>query len=365
MLRARSSITSRAEGGQVTRISRHGATLALGCLVALASAHTVLALTAAADDAYTIDEDTQLDLADLDNPQPTLLANDTNDGGMPCVASSDTTGLTGTIDTTLIVNGIFKYTPPPDWNGQTTFTYVLGTVADQSCPAVTPEAIASVTITVTPVNDPPTAVADSFTALKDRTLNVGAPGVLINDSDVDGDLLTAVKVTSPSHGVATLASDGSFSYTPKAGYVGPDAFSYKASDGTALSSQKVVSLSVVAVPPVSTPTAPPTPRPVPTESPTPEPSPSESPAPSDSGFVTASVGPSDSAPASPTAGAVGGPVSGQGSPPLIAIGALLLLVGLLAVAAVYFVRSQRAGEEEDLEPAVDGDFDDGPVDEER
>ena len=60
-------------------------------------------------------------------------------------------------------------------------------------------------------NNAPTAAADSFIVLKNTTLNVAAPGVLHNDSDPDGDPITAVKVTNPSHGVVTLASDGSFS----------------------------------------------------------------------------------------------------------------------------------------------------------
>ena len=46
------------------------------------------------------------------------------------------------------------------------------------------------TITVTPVNDAPTAVADAYDAVAGDTLSVAAPGVLGNDSDVDGDALS-------------------------------------------------------------------------------------------------------------------------------------------------------------------------------
>jgi hypothetical protein len=352
----------------LTLIARSGLALALAFLIALApgSARTALAAGTAVDDLYTINEDEQLAAPDLDLGVPTLLDNDTNDGGMPCVASYDATGLIGTIDATDIVSGAFGYTPPPDWYGVTTFTYGLGTVAGPDCTAQ-PDVAATVTITVNAVNDAPTAVADSFTALKDRTLNVSAPGVLRNDSDVDGDSLNAVKVNSPAHGVVTLAFDGSFSYTPTAGYTGPDAFSYRASDGTMASQARIVTLSVVAVPPASTPTPPPTPTPAPSASLSPEPSASESPAPSASGFPSPSASPSETGLASPTASATGDPVSGEGGPPLIAIAALLLLVGLLTVAAVYFVRSQRAGSDDDLEPAVDGDFDHSPddIDDER
>ena len=348
----------------MTFISR-SVVLAIAAALALAlaptSAHLVLAETIAMDDAYTTNEDTPFDLADLDNPRPNMLANDTNDGGTPCVASSDTTGLIGTIDATGIVNGVFKYTPPPNWNGATTFTYGLGAISGEVC-VVTPDVTATVTITVLPVNDVPSAVADSFSVLKDRTLNVAAPGVLANDSDVDGDSLTAVKVNSPAHGVVTLAGDGSFSYTPAAGYTGPDAFTYRASDGSDSSPNRIVSINVSAIPPINTPTPPPTPTAAPT--PSPDPSPSESPLPSDSGLASPSA-PVDTglASGSQAASPVAGPVSG-GGPPLVAIGALGLLVLLLAVAAVYFVRSQRTDDADDdgNETGAFGDERDDEVD---
>ena len=54
-----------------------------------------------------------------------------------------------------------------------------------------------VTVNITCVNDAPVAVADTYPATEDTTLNVAAPGVLGNDSDVDGNPLTAVLVTGP------------------------------------------------------------------------------------------------------------------------------------------------------------------------
>jgi hypothetical protein len=62
-------------------------------------------------------------------------------------------------------------------------------------------------------------------------LTIPARGVLANDSDPDGDPLTAVLVTGPAHGTLTLDADGSFNYTPAAGYSGPDSFTYRAGDG--------------------------------------------------------------------------------------------------------------------------------------
>ena len=61
--------------------------------------------------------------------------------------------------------------------------------------------MATVTITVNAVNDAPVAVDDAYTTNEDTALIVAAPGVLGNDTDVDGDTLTAVLVDAvrPRH----------------------------------------------------------------------------------------------------------------------------------------------------------------------
>jgi hypothetical protein len=64
------------------------------------------------------------------------------------------------------------------------------------------------------VNDCPSAFDDSYSTDEDVTLNVGSPGVLVNDNDPDGDPLTAVLDSDVSHGTLTLNSDGSFDYVP-------------------------------------------------------------------------------------------------------------------------------------------------------
>jgi hypothetical protein len=315
----------------------------------------------AADDAYSVAEDAPGGLsvtADLG-----LLANDTGGSVVLCVVSIDTTGLHGALDLGGASDGSFTYTPPPNFNGTTSFTYVVGTKAAEACPAPPVNAgTATVTITVTPVNDPPIATGDSFTVLKDRTLNVGPPGLLANDTDVDGDQLTAVAGSAPSHGTVTIAANGSFSYTPNTGYRGPDVFSYRASDGTDQSLLRAVSLTVTPLPATPSPAPLPTPTLAP-PTPSAEPSPSASPLPSDSGLASASPAATGPASASPSAGPVTAPAGGEtsGGPPLLAIVALILLAGLLGVAGYYFMRSQRAGGDDELEPehaATSEDFDD-------
>src|SRR5262249_5270316 len=69
-------------------------------------------------------------------------------------------------------------------------------------------------------------------------------GVLANDSDPQGSPLTAALVTGPAHGSLTLNADGTFSYTPAANFVGTDSFTYRASNGQALSNVATVTLTV-------------------------------------------------------------------------------------------------------------------------
>ena len=95
-----------------------------------------------------------------------------------------------------------------------------------------------------PPNSAPVATADSYDTSRDLTFNVPAPGVLTNDTDVDGNPLTAILNATVGHGALTLNANGSFAYTPTGGYTGPDSFTYHANDGTANSNVVTVSLTV-------------------------------------------------------------------------------------------------------------------------
>jgi hypothetical protein len=94
---------------------------------------------------------------------------------------------------------------------------------------------------------PPTASNNSYNVTDDHldTSADSVPGVLANDSDMESDPLTATLVSGPSHGSLTFNSNGHFVYTPNAGYLGSDSFTYKAWDGTSFSaSNATVSLTV-------------------------------------------------------------------------------------------------------------------------
>ncbi|MGA2670054.1 MAG: Ig-like domain-containing protein, partial [Dehalococcoidia bacterium] len=184
----------------------------------------------AVNDTYTTAEDTTLTVA-----APGVLSNDTDADGDTLTAIKVTNPSHGSV--TLNSNGSFSYTPTANYNGSDSFTYKANdTKADSNT--------ATVSITITAVNDAPAAVNDSYTTTKNTTLTVAAPGVLSNDTDVDSANLTAIKVTNPSHGSVTLNTNGSFTYTPTANFTGSDSFTYKANDGSLDSNTATVSITV-------------------------------------------------------------------------------------------------------------------------
>src|SRR5207237_1213794 len=101
--------------------------------------------------------------------------------------------------------------------------------------------VATVTLTVTPVNDAPVATAQSVTTNQDT-----AKAMTLTATDVDGDTLTYAVVTAPTHGTLSGVAPN-LTYTPAAGYNGPDSFTFKANDGTVDSAAATVSLTVVHV----------------------------------------------------------------------------------------------------------------------
>ena len=100
-------------------------------------------------------------------------------------------------------------------------------------------------------NQAPVAANDSYTTPQGISLAITAPGVLDNDGDADGDTLTVVLTTGPTHGVVTLSTNGAFIYTPDSTFSGIDTFTYTASDGQGGSATAVVDIEVVAASPGS------------------------------------------------------------------------------------------------------------------
>jgi VCBS repeat-containing protein len=112
----------------------------------------------------------------------------------------------------------------------------------------------AVLLNTTLTNRVPAAAADAYGTAEDTPLTVATPGVLGNDTDPDGDSLSAALVSGPAHGSLDLNANGGFTYTPDADFNGTDTFTYQASDGTAQSNPATVTITVIPVndPPAAT-----------------------------------------------------------------------------------------------------------------
>jgi FtsP/CotA-like multicopper oxidase with cupredoxin domain len=198
----------------------------------------------AVDDAYATDEGVSLVVDATDDPivPVGVLFNDTG-GAAAAVLVSGPSG--GTLDVGgLAAGGSFTYTPTGDFNGIDSFTYQAndGLSGPNSN-------LATVTITVNALNDGPTAVADAYDAIEGLTLNVATLGVLANDTDPDGDGLTAIQGAVVPAGSLTLAANGGFDYTPAGAAGASETFDYYANDGTVNSAAPaLVTITVVVAP---------------------------------------------------------------------------------------------------------------------
>jgi FtsP/CotA-like multicopper oxidase with cupredoxin domain len=189
----------------------------------------------AVDDTESTAEDTVLTVV-----APGVLTNDTNAAG----ATPSVVAMPGSGTVTLNVDGSFTYTPALNFNGSDQFTYKLSTATSISNTA-------TVQLTVTPVNDAPTAVADISSTTTGTPVTVT---VLANDSDIDGDALTVVPGICTSC-TALVNANQSVTITPDAGFTGAVTFSYQAQDpGGLVSAAVTLTVNVgapVNVPPVA------------------------------------------------------------------------------------------------------------------
>ena len=156
-----------------------------------------------------------------------VLANDTDANGDILSASVVSNPSSGVL--ALASDGSFVYTPTPGFSGSDSFVYAAfdGTFS------------ATATASIGVSNSAPSAVDDAYSGKHDSSIIVPAPGVLSNDSDPNGDSMSAALVTPASFGTISLAADGSFTYTPVPGFVGTDSFSYDTSDGQAFDNATV------------------------------------------------------------------------------------------------------------------------------
>lgn len=189
-------------------------------------------------DHYQTDEGVNLNVIAANG----VLANDTTPGGLDVVLSQQ--ALHGTV--TLNADGSFDYVPNDGYYGQDEFEYDLA--GKQA--AVTVE-VRSTGWLLIPDNQQPVASADSYIVYTSDVLSITAPGLLLNDTDAQNTVapfyagLTARLYKEPTHGSVVINEDGSFTYTPEAGYVGRDTFIYDAvDDGSMHSIPQTVGITV-------------------------------------------------------------------------------------------------------------------------
>ncbi|HAH44958.1 MAG TPA: adhesin, partial [Planctomycetaceae bacterium] len=173
------------------------------------------------NDSFLVAEDsgtTLLDVLNNDSISPDL-------GETLTVVNVSAGSAGGTIEITNGGTGI-NYTPAADFNGTETFTYTIndGTVGSSD--------VATVTITVSEVNDAPVATVDAQTTTEDTPLTFSASDLVANDSvgpaNESGQTLTVTSVTATAntHGSVVLNGDGTITFTPDADFHGTASFDY-------------------------------------------------------------------------------------------------------------------------------------------
>ena len=151
----------------------------------------------------------------------------TGDSGTALWAAVDRKPAHGTVE--LAKDGSYVYTPAEDWSGVDTFTYTATDAEGNTATGL-------VTITVVP-----TVRDDSTRTTAGKSVTVRGPGVLGNDH---GSQLRVVAVGTAAHGTVGIAADGTFVYTPVAGFSGVDHVTYTAQDASGQRVDGTVTITV-------------------------------------------------------------------------------------------------------------------------
>ncbi len=177
----------------------------------------------AVNDSATVDEGGTVTVLDLGSS--TVLDNDSDSEGDNLTVNTTPVFSPSHGTLTLNANGTFGYTHD---SSETTSDSFIYRVCDDGTPVECDTA--TVNITITPVNDPPNAVDDSFRVGIAGTLT--DDNVLVNDSDPEGDnmTVTTTPVSSPTHGTLTLDTDGTFTYVHTDTNTVNDSFDYQVCD---------------------------------------------------------------------------------------------------------------------------------------
>jgi len=183
----------------------------------------------AEDDTAVTDEDTAVTID--------VLANDFDkEGGDLSVLIMSTPSSGGV---SVEADNKVTYTPAPDFNGTDSFTY-------QASDGDKVSNVATVTVTVTPVNDAPVAVDDIVTTDEDTPVEIAGSFLTSNDTDVDGDVLWIAGVDGAVNGAVVL-DGGNVTFTPDPDFNGTGSFNYTVTDGNGGTDTGTVTVTIRAV----------------------------------------------------------------------------------------------------------------------
>jgi hypothetical protein len=175
-----------------------------------------------------------------------LLANDSDANGDPMTVKL----VQGPSTCTLVLNadGSFTYTPPMlSGTKAVTFQYQVSDGYSQSVVATATIDIATSFSPAPQIDKSIIVQNDIYAGVRGQTLSVDAAhGVLANDSDREGEALSATLVSGPANGTVVFASDGSFTFTPLATFTGKTSFTYRVTDGNGVSTNGTATITVAA-----------------------------------------------------------------------------------------------------------------------
>ncbi len=143
--------------------------------------------------------------------------------------------------------GTLSYRPLPNQFGSSTISVTVtdgGLDGDLETDGDNAQITRTFEVVVDPVNDAPIAVDDLYSVAENTELQVAAAGVIDNDTDADGDSLSAILVQPPSFGTVNLEPSGAFRYLPDTNFNRTDSFRYRVTDGRANSNDAVVTIEV-------------------------------------------------------------------------------------------------------------------------
>ena len=182
----------------------------------------------AQDDAINIAEDTRV------NVSPLLNDTDADNNTLKILSITQPAHGIVAINADQIT---VQYRPDNSYNGFDSFTYV---VTDGQ--GGTDEA--NISIEINGTNVAPNAMNDKNTTNEDTAITLS---VLKNDEDTDGDTMSIISMTLPSHGTVVKNDDSTFTYTPNENYYGVDIFTYTISDGESHTDSAVVTVNILSI----------------------------------------------------------------------------------------------------------------------